>query len=457
MKRLFNFLSPAPHIKRVDKESEDSLYKRLRLQVFISIFIGYAGFYLTRKIFSFAMPELEKEGFGKGQLGIILSGVSIAYGFSKFIMGNVSDRSNPRYFLSLGLLLTAVITVTFGLFPWNLIDTTTAVVLMFILMFSNGWVQGMGWPACGRTMVHWWSTKERGITVATWNVAHNTGAAFSGIISSWALLHFNEWQAVLYVPAGLVVGIAIFVILTLRDTPQSVGLPPIEEYKNDYPEDYTQSAEEELNAKDIFIKYVFNNKLLWYIAIANVFVYFVRYGILDWAPTYLSQVKHFSIKDSGWAYSLYEFSAIPGTILCGWISDKVFKGRRTETGILFMAATLITVIIYWQLPENTPTLTTLLLAIIGFLIYGPVMLIGLHALDLAPKKAAGTAAGFTGLFGYIGGSVAASAITGFVLQYFNWDTYFYLLISSCILAIIFISLTFRQEKRINGNSNNKRT
>ena len=38
------------------------------------------------------------------------------------------------------------------------------------------------------------------------------------------------------------------------------------------------------------------------------------------------------------------------------------------------------------------------------------MLIGLHALELAPKKAAGTAAGFTGLFGYLGGSVAASAI-----------------------------------------------
>ena len=37
--------------------------------------------------------------------------------------------------------------------------------------------------------------------------------------------------------------------------------------------------------------------------------------------------------------------------------------------------------------------------VIGFLIYGPVMLIGLHALELAPKKAAGTAAGFTGLFG----------------------------------------------------------
>ncbi|QFP48430.2 glycerol-3-phosphate transporter [Borrelia miyamotoi] len=446
MKKLFNFLKPAPHIKRVHKEIEDSLYKKLRLQIFISIFIGYAGFYLTRKIFAFTIPELEKEGFSKSQLGIILSGVSIAYGFSKFIMGNVSDRSNPKYFLTLGLLLTAIITTIFGLFPWKLIDTTTAIILMFILMFTNGWVQGMGWPACGRTIVHWWSKKERGITVATWNLAHNIGGGTTGIISSWALLYFQEWQAILYVPSGIVIGIAIFVLMTLKDTPQSVGLPPIEEYKDDYPDSYTEKAEEELNTKQIFVKHVLNNKLLWYIAIANAFIYFIRYGILDWAPSYLSQVKQFSIKDSGWAYSLYEFSAIPGTIICGWMSDKIFKGRRSETGIIFITATLITILIYWQLPENNPTLITILLAIIGFLIYGPVMLIGLHALDLAPKKAAGTAAGFTGLFGYIGGSVTASAITGFVLQYFNWDVYFYLLIVACIFAIIFISLTFNQEK-----------
>ncbi|AHH06309.1 Glycerol-3-phosphate transporter [Borrelia crocidurae DOU] len=450
MKKIFNFLKPAPHIQRVDKELEESLYKKLRLQIFISIIIGYAGFYLTRKIFSFVMPELEKEGLNKSQLGIILSGVSIAYGFSKFIMGNVSDRSNPRYFLSLGLSLTAAISITFGLLPWGSIDTSIAIVLMFILMFANGWIQGMGWPACGRTMVHWWSKKERGIIVATWNVSHNIGAGIAGIISAQALFYFNEWQAVLYVPAFVVIIIAIFVLMTLKDTPQSVGLPPIEEYKNDYPDNHTEDAEKELNAKEIFIKHVLNNKLLWYIAIANAFVYFIRYGILDWAPTYLAQVRNFSIKNSGWAYSLYEFSAIPGTLLAGWMSDKVFNGRRSETGIIFMTATLIAIIIYWQLPENTPTLTTVLLAIIGFLIYGPVMLIGLHALDLAPKKAAGTAAGFTGLFGYIGGSVTASAITGFVLQYFSWDVYFYLLMISCIFAITFIALTLKKEKN-NGN------
>lgn len=265
----------------------------------------------------------------------------------------------------------------------------------------------------------------------------------AGNIAVWAYGYFNEWQAMLYVPAGIIVGVMIFVLLVMRDTPQSCGLPPIEEYKNDYPKDYSLKNELELKAKEIFIKYILPNKFLWFIAIANAFVYFIRYGALDWAPSYLSQEKHFELKDVGWAYALYEYAAIPGTIICGLISDTIFKGRRTETGVIFMLLTLILLIVYWKLPQNTPVLTTIVLAGIGFLIYGPVMLIGLHALELAPKKAAGTAAGFTGLFGYLGGSTLASMLLGYILQYYGWNMYFILLIASAFLAICFIALTYK--------------
>lgn len=84
---------------------------------------------------------------------------------------------------------------------------------------------------------------------------------------------------------------------------------------------------------------------------------------------------------------------------------------------------------------------------IGFLIYGPVMLIGLHALELAPKKAAGTAAGFTGLFGYLGGSVAASAIVGFTVDYFGWDGGFGVMIGDSVLAVILLVVVMRGEKK----------
>lgn len=442
---MFHFFKPAKHIDALPQEKVDDTYKRLRIQVYLGIFIGYAAFYLTRKVFGLVMPHLEAEGFEKGQLGLVLGAVSISYGLSKFLMGNVSDRSNPRYFLAAGLFLSAFIAALFAIIPYNLMSVNVAIFVMFVLMFLNGWFQGMGWPPCGRSMVHWWSAKERGAVVSTWNCAHNVGGGLAGNIAVWAFGYFNEWQAMLYVPAGIMIGVMIFVLLTLRDTPQSCGLPPIEQYKNDYPKDYNQSHEVELKAKEIFVKYILPNKFLWYIAIANAFVYFIRYGALDWAPSYLSQERHFDIKAMGWAYAMFEYAAIPGTILCGIISDKIFKGRRTETGIIFMALTLILLIIYWKLPENTPILTTVVLAGIGFLIYGPVMLIGLHALELASKKAAGTAAGFTGLFGYLGGSTLASMLLGYIIQYYGWNMYFILLIASAILAIVFIALTYRRD------------
>ena len=129
------FLKPAPYKETVAVAVVDEDYKRKRLQVFLGIFIGYAGYYLVRKNFSLVIPDLVERGFTKGQLGIALSGVSIAYGLSKFLMGNLSDRSNARIFLPLGLLLSALVTIGMGIIPYAL----SSVAIMFILLFINGW------------------------------------------------------------------------------------------------------------------------------------------------------------------------------------------------------------------------------------------------------------------------------------------------------------------------------
>jgi OPA family glycerol-3-phosphate transporter-like MFS transporter len=111
---MINFLKPAAHKPSLDNEAIDPTYKKLRLQVFIGIFVGYAGYYLVRKNFTLAMPYLVEMGFDKGDLGLALSANARAYGFSKFLMGGVSDRSNARFFLPLGLILSALITFLIG-------------------------------------------------------------------------------------------------------------------------------------------------------------------------------------------------------------------------------------------------------------------------------------------------------------------------------------------------------
>ncbi|OIN05529.1 glycerol-3-phosphate transporter [Oceanisphaera psychrotolerans] len=440
---MFSFFAPAAHTARLPADEVDSTYKRLRWQIFLGIFFGYAGYYLVRKNFSLAIPYLVEQGYSRGELGLAMSGVAIAYGISKFLMGSVSDRSNPRYFLSAGLLMSAGIMFLFGFSDW----ATSSVTIMFVLLFLNGWVQGMGWPPCGRTMVHWWSQKERGEIVSVWNVAHNVGGGLIGPLFILGMGWFNDWHTAFYVPAAVAAAVAVIVFFLMRDTPQSCGLPSIEEHKNDYPENYDARHEQELTAKEIFTRYILPNKMLWFIALANVFVYLLRYGILDWAPTYLKEVKDFTVDESSWAYFLYEWAGIPGTLLCGWMSDKIFRGNRGATGIFFMALVTVATLVYWFNPAGNPTVDMAALVAIGFLIYGPVMLIGLHALELVPKKAAGTAAGFTGLFGYLGGSVSASAVLGFTVDNHGWDGGFTLLVGSCLGAILFLALSLRH-----GNS-----
>lgn len=463
---MWKFLAPPAYKAEMPAEKVDSNYKKLRWQVFLGIFIGYAGFYIVRKNFSMAIPELAPFGFETGELSIVLSMNAIAYALSKFLMGSVSDRSNARVFLPLGLVLAAI-SMAFMIVPVTAIGPEHkmwAIALMAVLNFLVGWFNGMGWPPCGRVMTHWFSIKERGTKMSIWNCAHNVGGALVGPMAVYGAIWFGSWfygsQTKYYFligtyafPAAVAIFIAILAYILIRDTPQSCGLPSIEKYRNDYPKNYSEKHEQVLTAKEIFFKYVFNNKMLWLIAIANAFVYMVRYGCLDWAPAFLKDSQGYDIKDAGWAYFAYEFAAIPGTLVCGWLSDKVFKGRRAITTIIFMALVAVFILLYWRFSYNY-TIVTLSLIGIGFFIYGPVMLIGVQALDLAPKNAAGTAAGLTGFFGYFfGTAILANIVIGYVAGSVGWDWTFVLLLAACALSILFISFTAKEERYLLQNKN----
>jgi OPA family glycerol-3-phosphate transporter-like MFS transporter len=290
-------------------------------------------------------------------------------------------------------------------------------------------------------MVHWFSTNERGLVVSTWNVSHNVGGALVANLALLGMTLTNDWGAKFYFNATIATVIAVVAFLLLRDTPQSCGLPPIEAYRNDYRPDYSEDHERTYSYREIFFEHVLTNRYLWAIAVANAFVYFVRYGVVNWIPTYLETAKGFSFQQSSLGWSLYEYAAIPGTLACGWVSDKVFKGRRAPATILFMALTLVAVVVYWLNINGPLWIDYAALIAIGFLIYGPIMIIGLHALDLVPKKAAGTAAGFTGFFGYVFGSAIAGSGVGWIADRWGWNGVFMTMVGCCVLTIVFSAMT----------------
>ena len=405
---MFSFLKASPPAPRIESSRTDAEYKKLRWQVFAGVFIGYAAYYLIRKNFSLAIPYLIDEyGFTKADLGTVGVALSLAYGFSKFIMGNISDRSNPKYFITIGLLGSALVSLIFGLVPGVL----SSIPLMIVLAALNGWFQGMGYPPGAKTMTNWFSVSERGVWWSWWNVSHNLGGGLIGPLALLGLSIFGVWQSLFYLPALIAIVLAFIMFYLMRDTPESQGLPPVDEWKGEKIVEKVESAHT-LSSKDIFMKYIINNKFLWAIALANVFVYFIRYGIIDWAPTYLKEVKHFSVDKQSWAYFLYEYAGIFGMLASGYLSDKVFKGHRAPPMLLFLTGVLIAIIVYWKNPEGNPLVDNICLVAIGFLIYGPVMMIGLQAADLVPRVATGTATGLTGLFGYLLGSASAGYVMG---------------------------------------------
>ena len=235
---MWNFLKPAPHKDLLPEGKIDSTYKSLRWQVFVGIFIGYAGYYIVRKNFSMAMPFLTDPagpyGFDKGSLSIVLSLNAVAYALSKFLMGSVSDRSNARVFLPLGLVLAAL-SMMFMAVPIELFGaSTTSIVIMAVLNFLVGWFNGMGWPPCGRVMTHWFSVKERGTKMSIWNCAHSVGGALVGPMAVYGAMWFGSWVygvdsskyfiiGTYIFPAAVALFVALLAYVLIRDTPQSCG------------------------------------------------------------------------------------------------------------------------------------------------------------------------------------------------------------------------------------------
>lgn len=439
-----SYFAPPPAAPRLPDDEVARLYPKFRWRIMEATFLGYAMFYLVRNNIGTVTKELEGAlGYDKAMLGDIMAITAISYGLSKFLMGSVSDRSDPRKFMAFGLLATAILNFAFS--------ASTDYYAHLVLWSANGFAQGMGWPPCGRSMGHWYSESERGLTFSIWNTSHNVGGGIAGYLAAWSASYFGGWQAAFYVP-GVVAAIgSIYLFARLRDTPQSVGLPPIEEHRDDgvTVDAGGDSTERNLTARELFVDKVLTNKFVWLLAIANFFAYITRYSMLDWGPTYLRETKGASLDDGGFAILVIEFGGIPSTILLGWVSDRL-GGRRGMVAALCMMPIVAAFAAIILNPPGYLWIDMVMLGLIGFFIYPVINLIVIAALDVVSKKAIGTAAGFIGLFGYIGRTVQAKGIGSIAENYGNaygqdaaWNVVFASIIASGVLATIPLLMMWR--------------
>jgi glycerol-3-phosphate transporter len=441
LRGIANLLRPAPEIARIrDEDQVRSQYAYWRRRILYASLVGYVAFYLVRKNLPVAMPVMEKSlGVSKEQLGLFLTLHGLLYGVSKFANGFLGDRTNPRWFMALGLVCSAVMNFCAGL--------SSAVVTFGVFWMLNGWFQGIGFPPCARSLTQWFTPAERGTKFAIWNTSHSIGAILALVLCG-ALVKYN-WRLCLFVPAGIAMVGTVFVIDRLRDSPPSLGLPPIESYSpsSASTDDQTKAAEaDSVEFRHLVMHRVFLNPMVWFVSCANFFVYTVRYAILDWGPTILLETKGLELKKAAWTVAVYELAGVAGMLLSGWMTDKVFRGRAGRACAFSMALCGVSVWLFWWIPSQSPLVYVALLSTVGFFIYGPQCLVGVIAANLASRRAAATAIGLTGLLGYLS-TVLSGWGLGRIAKYYGWNPVFLVLMASAAAATVLFLLCWNAADR----------
>lgn len=429
MRRVLKHFKLAQPSEPIENEEDiKKLYAHWRIRILYSIFFGYAFYYFTRRSFSFAIPALiEDMGFTKPELGLIGSVFAIMYGISKFTSGVLSDRFSPRYFMSLGLLLTGVVNICFGF---------SSSLAMFALFWGlNGWFQGFGAPPCVRLLTQWYSHSERGTCWSTWSVSHNVGA----FCIAWIVglcLQYAGWRFALYIPGVICIFAAFFLFDRLRDTPQSMGLPDIETYRNDHGDALScKSGDDQMSAMQIFVEYILKNKWLWLLSAAYFFVYVVRTGITDWTAQFLHENKGYSLLGASGCVSLFDVGGFFGCLAAGWSSDRLFEAKRGPVNVLFAVGMVFAITAFWYIPEGYQWLDSMAMFCIGFCVFGPQMLVGVAAAELTHRRAVATSNGFVSIASNIGSAVAGYPL-GKIAQDYGWEGFFWAMLVCCFISVL---------------------
>jgi OPA family glycerol-3-phosphate transporter-like MFS transporter len=474
------------------KSEQAKLFKYWQTRTIIATMIGYAIFYFVRKNFSFAIPGLTAEyGITKTSFGIIMTLVTIIYGLSRFLNGVLADRMNARYHMSIGLLLCAIANFAFG-FGVDISEIITGqtdgpmfvntLVLFFgVVLIINNFIQGSGFPPVARLLTHWIPQNELATKMSIWNTSHSIGAALVAILAGYIMgsmgtnlsqnpeivsqiaanlkidpndaekmktvidsaTHYGAWKWCFWIPATIALFGAVGLFIGLRDTPSSVGLAELHKT-------HKRGKENSAEFKAFIRKAVYRNKWIWILGFANFFVYVVRFAVLDWGPTFLKEAHGMTLTNAGWTVAVFEIFGILGMLAAGWVTDKYLQGKAHRTSLYCMVGVAISMTVFLYLPDSTPQwIMILTLAMSGFFIYGPQALIGIAAANQATNRAAATANGLTGLFGYASGLVSGVGI-GFMVDTISktnpdnaWDYVFLMMIGMAVICIFIFALMWK--------------
>ncbi|MBR1944428.1 MAG: MFS transporter [Alphaproteobacteria bacterium] len=406
-------------------------FRYWRRRTLYSIMIGYGTFYLVRQNFALAIPFICTElNVNKIDIGLLMSIGGLLYGFGKFLFGLLGDKYSARYVMAIGLLISGILNVLIGI--------TSLFPALAILYALNQVVQAMGAPPCVKLMKHWYSVTEMGRVWSIWTMASHISSAMITFYFPVVLIHYG-WKAIFYLPGIISILLSVIIFNRLNDTPETLGFPPIEKLSGNNNEDDTNNTHNKLEKLSLLetIILVIKNKNVLCVSFAALFVYINRMTFLNWGPTLLMEYRNSSNVGIGYQMALFEISGIVGALAAGYVSDKLFNGRRAPVGAISMFLLALTNIIFRFIPKESDILSSICMLIIGFLISATVILVSVSATDFVNKKIAASANGFTGTLCYIGTAVAGIG-NGYLAYYYGWNAVVLLTIISAICGGILL-------------------
>jgi OPA family sugar phosphate sensor protein UhpC-like MFS transporter len=431
-----------------DKNLVDGLYKRHRLRIMLAITIGYGLVYTCRLALSMVKKPLIDGGiFTPVELGIIGSALFYTYAFGKLTNGFLADHMNLKLFFAFGVLISALINIGMGF--------STILWVSVLLWGLNGWFQGFGAPTGAVALATWFSNRERGRMYGIWSTAHAIGEGLTfvgvaGVVTLWG------WRAGFWGPGLMCIVVAGGLYLLMQDRPQTLGLPRVAEWKNDFVSS-DEGSKDKKESTWAVQRTILKIPAIWVLALASASIYVTRYAINSWGVLYLQEAKGYTLMQAGGAISVNTVAGILGALAFGFASDKFFNARRPPTNVIFAAMEIIGLLMVFFGPPGKPLFMTVAFFIYGFGLTGLVTSLGgLFALDIAPKRAAGAAMGFIGVFSYIGAALQ-DQISGHLIErgitmidgvrHYDFTTVIWFWIGSSVLSFILATSLWRVRMR----------
>jgi len=370
-----------------------------RWRILISTYFAYAGFYLTRKVFTICKAPLAKEfHVDLGQIAHIWTAYLVAYMIGQFLCSVIGRKWGPRVLLLGGLAMSIVINIIFGI--------ANSYWTFLVFMFFNGLMQAAGWPGCVGGISEWLRKKERGSIMGVWATNYLVGDILVKILGGYLLASYG-WRYAFFGCTILSVAVWWVVYFWQRNKPQDVGLSPIVEPETEDSRTVRASTEEHITLRQYL--HLALNPVVIIMGISYFSVKFLRYALDSWLPTFLN-LQGMDVGRASYYSGIFTVAGLAGSIIAGWALDRWFRGQWQILCFVMGIGMVLGYILVVMFGAH-PYALAICFGAVGFMLYGPdTILSGAASVQVAGERNGVAVAGLVNGMGSLGPVVQEEVI-----------------------------------------------